>query len=70
MKLTIEMIQNAINFALKKSREPEMHIVSPEAYKMALRILEIDPNCILTHELYIWAKARELGLIDSDKGSK
>jgi len=44
-------------------RYPEI-IVSPKAYKLCERILEISPNFVPVNEPHIWAKARELGLTD------
>jgi hypothetical protein len=67
MTLTLEMLKAAAEKMLEEANkppEPPINIISPAAYDMALRILEIDPKFI-NHgpgEWYIWAKAQELGL--------
>ena len=61
-KLTIEMLKAAYAKLFEDKRNERIFEVSPSAYDMAIRIIKLRPDLILTGESSIWFYAHKLGL--------
>jgi len=65
--MKLDDILKAFDKIKNQGMSEQTYAVSPKAYDMGLKILEMRPDIILQGEAHIWLVAKQLGLLEQDK---